>query len=250
MKLSFSQFRNKDYVFLLVQFINILKAFLSEQLDVLGLSAYLTQAQDRLPGVDLALDKNTKNPHTNLVDERDELRDRAIDSMKYYLLHCINEPEANVVAAAQRIINVLKTFGWSMQDESNAEQTKRERSFIAEIESNSALLEDITTIKSTAIFDRVKSTQSDFEEARRLFLDAKTSVKAINPSQEKEWIKNLFNKVIVNLNFHRMNETSPEVIDIYNQLSTVIENLESERKARNTRAKSEAQPSGSNGSPE
>ncbi|MCT4646174.1 MAG: DUF6261 family protein [Carboxylicivirga sp.] len=250
MKLSFSQFRNKDYVFLLVQFINILRAFLSEQLDALGLSVYLKQAQDRLPDVNLALDKNTKNPYTDLVDERDELRDRAIDSLKYYLLHCINQPDANVVNAAQRIIDVLKTFGWSMQDESNAEQTKRERSFIAEIESNSTLMEDIAAVQATALFDRVKTTQVDFEEARRLSLEAKTSGKAINPMAEKEWVKSLFAKVIVNLNFHHMNETSPEVSNIYNQLSTVIEKIESERKARNTRAKSEAQESGSNGSPE
>ena len=250
MKISFSQFRNQNYVFLIVELINILKAIATEKLEVLGLHTYLASAQERLPNINLALDKNMKNPYTDLLDEQDELRDRAIDSLKYYLLHCINEPNAEMVAAAQRIIEILRTHGWSMQNEGYDEQSKQERSFIVEIEQRNNLMDDVTTIKALDIFNRVKSSQLDFEQTRRSFLSAETNIKEISPQVEKAWIRDFTNKVILALNFHYMNQTSPEAMTIYNQFKTVIEKIDQDKKARSTRSKTEAEQAGSNGSPE
>ncbi len=242
-KISFSRFRNSDYVVLVVKIIGILSKYGSEVLSALGLQELLTGLINRQTYISLALDKNRKNPYTDLIADCDDKRDDALDAFKYFLLYCTKQASMGIREAAEDLIDSIKTFGWSMQDEGNSEQSKQVKSFIADVENKTNLSEAIATCNCLSLFELIKSTQVNFDDAMEKFNTAETHIREIDPSVEKAWVRDTIDSMLLEVNYHKRKGTMDEVNAIANEMDTMFESIGSELKSRQTRAKSKVDAS-------
>jgi hypothetical protein len=239
--INFSRFRNSDYSLLITQLIAILSKFADEVLSALSIKRILTVLIGRQPDIDLSLDKNRKNPFTSLVETCDQKRDDALDALKYYLLYCTKQIDINIRAAAEVLITTLKTFGWSMQSENNSVQSKQVKSLIAEVENQPELGEALTTCNCAPMFELIKSTQADFDQALEKFNAADARLKTIDPSEEKAWIRETVGELIMEINYHQRKGTNAEVNTIAGEIESLVESLYTNIKARQTRAQNTAE---------
>ncbi|WP_163708710.1 DUF6261 family protein [Mangrovibacterium lignilyticum] len=239
MKISFHSYRNSDYIRLLTQILLICQVYTIEILQAISLAAYYEELLARQPQVSLALDKNNKNPYTLPVADADLNRDDALDAFKYYLLYCTKQPDQAVRAAANRVIAVVQTFGWSMQQDNYSEQTKNVRSLIAEVEASAGLQADLLSCSCSPQFELIKTTQDNFEQMLNAFNVYETKQKNIDPVAEKQWLRETITTMVDDLNYHCRRKTNAECQQISNQLETVALDIASEIKARETRAEVE-----------
>ena len=239
-KISFHHYRNSDYIRLVTELLLICKAFAIEVLQAINIAAYYQDILAREAQIGLALDKNHKNPYTKQAAAADQDRDDALDAFKYFLLYCSKQPDATIRQAAERLIIVLQTMGWSMQLESYSEQTKNVRSFIAEVDEHDDLLADIGTCAGTTLFEHIKTTQTAFEEVLSKFNKYETSQKDIDPVAEKAWLRDTINELVDDLNYHCRKQTNAECQQISEQLQTLTESIASELKSRVSRAQADS----------
>lgn len=238
-KISFYSYRNSDYVRLVVEVLLICKAFAMEVLESISIAGYYQELQARDVQLGLALDKNRKNPYTQPVADADLKRDDALDAFKYFLLYCTRQSDETIREEAGKLVAVLQTFGWSMQTESYSEQTKNARSFIMEVEKRPKLTAALETCLCVELFERVKTTQADFEVQMNAFNNYDTAQRDIDPIREKAWVRETMSKLVEDLNYHCRKQTNAECQQISDQLETVVNRIASEVKARVTRAMAE-----------
>lgn len=239
--ISFRGYRNADYVRLLTQVLLICKAYSAEVLQAIGLASYYQDLLAREPQIGLALDKNNKNPFTVPVADADQDRDDALYAFKYFLQYCSKQPDPVIRAAAERLIAVMQTIGWSMEKDNYSEESKNVRSLVAELESRASLSGDVAICSATAEFDRIKTTQARFEELLAEFNKAETQQKDVDPVAEKEWLRTTLDNLLYDLEYHCRKQTNAECVEIRNQLETVLASISIEIKARIARNEEEPQ---------
>ena len=240
-QIPFSKFRNSDFSFLVTQLIAILSKFSSEVRASLSIDSIYIALMQRKPDIDLALDKNRKNPHTNEVETRDNDRDDAILAFKHYLLYCSKQQDGAIRAAAERLIESLQTIGWSLQQSSNNEQSKQVKAFIAEVDNQVHLSNALTVCSCEPMYDRIKSTQSSFDEILEKFNAAESQIKTIDPAQEKAWIRQTINELLLEINYHARKNSSGEAQTIASEVDALVDNLNTVIRLRHTRAKNMAE---------
>jgi len=214
----------------------LLGKYNEEALTALSLNAFLTLLENRQGAIDLALDKNRKNPHTAAVEDCDEKRDDALLAFKYFIQYCAKQPDLSIRQAAELLIGALQTFGWSMQNESNSEQSKQVKSFIAEVDNQSQLSTALTTCNCNEQYELIKSTQADFDTELEKFNAAEATIKTIDPLEEKAFIRETVENMLFEIEYQMRKGTYNEVITINAEINALLEGLYATIKARYTRA--------------
>ncbi len=240
-QLLFSRFKNSDYSLMLSQFIAILSKFPDQVLTDLSLKPLLDQLKNRKSDIDLALDKNRKNPNTVFVESCDDKRDDALNAFKYYLLYCSKQPDAGIKEAAATLIPVLKAYGWSLQNENNSEQSKQVKGFIAEVDSKKTLIEALATCSCIPLFELVKSTQADFDTALERFNTSDARIKFIDPLEEKAWLRGTAEDVMLEIIYHKRKGTNDDIKTISREVDSLIDTINAQIRARQSRAKNVAE---------
>jgi hypothetical protein len=240
-QIPFSKFRNSDFSFLVTQLIAILSKFSAEVRTSLSLDGIYMALVQRKPDIDLALDKNRKNPHTNEVELSDNERDDAILAFKLYLLYCTKQQDETIKAAAEKLIDSLQTIGWSLQQSGNNEQSKQVKAFIAEVDNQAHLSNALALCSCEPMYDRIKSTQSSFDAILEKFNAAETQRKTIDPVQEKAWIRQTIDDLLLELNYHARKDSSSEAQTIALEVDALVDNINTVIRSRMTRAKNMAE---------
>lgn len=107
-------------------------------------------------------DRDSKDPYTKAVDEKDTLRDKYFNGLKNYVKSFLSSDNDDEVVAANKLIGVMIKHGWSAASLSNSNETSALTSLLSELDNNCNA--ETTLLNATLHIERIRTAQAEFEE--------------------------------------------------------------------------------------
>jgi hypothetical protein len=112
----------------------------------------------------LAVNRSQKNAFTDILKAKDKRRDDAFRSIRDVVLgyaRCLNDIKRT---AAKRLLEIFKRNNWTLYIDGYQEESAELNQLISEME-NKESQDSIKTLNINDLYDDIKSTQKDFEDA-------------------------------------------------------------------------------------
>jgi hypothetical protein len=107
---------------------------------------------------------NAKDPFASLVEEKDLARDKRLSSFKNYIKSYITSDVDAEVAAAERVLAVIRRYGWQAESFNYTQESTAIVGLLDEL--GSKFQPEITLLKASGHSSKLDLAQKAFEEAQ------------------------------------------------------------------------------------
>ena len=112
-----------------------------------------------------AFERESKNPYTVQLAEKDALRDASFTAFRNYIKACSHRKKDGYYDAASKIIVIIRKYGWRAANLGYADQTAAITGVIDDIKTNGA--NELNVLSATDWFDEMVTDQQSFEETQK-----------------------------------------------------------------------------------
>jgi hypothetical protein len=183
-----------------------------------------------------ALEKLSLVELTALMDADDDQRDSGIGNLESYALSCANRKNPIWAHAGQVVVDALKAVGWDMNYRANSAETKLVDTFLAQIESQPALKQALTTINAQEWIDEIREGQTSYKQHDQQRLTAKNSEGKVSSKLAARQLGEAIDKMVRYINFQIEYKNREDYRALSFLINTIIAEFATALKQRATRA--------------
>ena len=198
---------------------------------------FITMLEEGMDKLAAAINKSSKNEFTEELLEKDKVRDASYLCFRFFvksMQYAATEKERN---AADLIDVVLKKHGYSLYRLGYAQQTATVKLMFDDL-AQEELVNAIQTIGSEALVERLKSTQTSFEETYQKKV-ASGSQENYLVAEEKKAVANNLDTLFRNLEALHKQSPNEEMEGLGAALTEIVTETMSIAKSRQTREKNQ-----------
>jgi len=170
--LAFYSLKRDEYYTFGYKVLDVLSGFDTETLQLKPLQGRVENAVSLL---DEALVKTSTRILTLSMSESDKNRDNSFLAFRYMIVACSKRLNPAWNAAANLLIDTVKSYGWTLQNENYSTESSRLNNLIADLETKSDLKAAVALLGLNDWLVEMKQSQRDFEMAEKLRVEAKAS---------------------------------------------------------------------------
>lgn len=130
-----------------------------------GLYPFYKVAVAAYSNYSIAFERESKNPYTVQLAEKDALRDASFTAFRNYIEACSHRNKDGYYNAASKIIVIIRKYGWSAAGSGYADQTAAITGIIDDINTNGT--SELNLLSATDWFDEMVNDQQSFEETQK-----------------------------------------------------------------------------------
>jgi hypothetical protein len=135
--------------------------FEGKNLEGTGLAPFYTRAIEASAKFANAFERESKNPYTKVLYQKDSLRDEAFLSLRTYVEACSHRNIDGWPAATQKILETIRKHGWSAFHLGYKAETAALSNLVSELKNKCNA--ELTLIKASELIGELEAAQKSFE---------------------------------------------------------------------------------------
>ena len=230
-KLAISLLNAEECLALNERLLNVLQSDLRQEAVVNKVIPNLIDLSAHLSAL-LSKAGNTRNI-TDQLAEKNKARDEAFISFRDYCGVFTHVPDPKQVAAAEKLVALIRRIDWRLYAQGYTEQTASQKSLIEALEEPEHV-KAVTAIQATSWVNHMKATNEDFERVLNLKNEFMAREKGLTVVECKQKMLTYLKPLLVYLEL--MNTIDPTHYEAANaKLSEVIDYVSTVARSRRTR---------------
>ena len=191
--------------------------------------------------LDTAMMQTQGSALTDKIAEADEAQDERFLALRNYIEANSHRPDNALVDAAERLMLVIRNYGWRLYDTSYSEQTSRMGNLIGDLENDAQCTADINTLNASEWLSEMKTAYNhfvDLVEQRRAESTGKPDFNTGEARKEvKESLNDMFDFIEV---MHKVNPDGPYK-QLADEINPIIDEIMQIARSRQTRSENEGE---------
>jgi hypothetical protein len=196
------------------------------------LKAFIDACQSTYDAFVQALEGDEKNPYTLVLVEDDNLRDNMFLGFRTYVKAFIYHPDEAMAAAARKLMEVIRLYGYSAQRMGYKAETAAFNLLITDMVANYAA--EITLLGADAWFTLLQQSQDKFESTQQAAINAGSEVN-LNIAETRpplvQSVRNLLSMLSLQVTVLNNQEMNSLILELNENINTTM----STARARATR---------------
>jgi hypothetical protein len=161
-KISFRKLSHNELITLCLRLITAIEAIVAINTGIVAKA--LSFLKDWNQKFVMAVNRSQKNGYTDILKEKDKRRDDAFRAMRDVVLGNARSLDAAKRKAAKRLLEIFKRNNWTLYMDGYQDESAEINQLISELE-NPDSLAAIKTLNITDLYEDVKTSQKEFEDA-------------------------------------------------------------------------------------
>jgi len=217
----------------------IIRAIEASTLDEASKTQMLNRLTRNFDLLESAINRETKNPLTQVLEMDDEQRDRVFLGLRSFIEAHTYHWDTAVSESANALASIIRRHGWSLHNEGFTTQTAALNSLCAELEQEPASNHIIQT-EATQWLSKLTEMQAHYEATKQKREELDTYDKPIVTETRKAVYEDL-TAVIKYIEGNMLLSASPEMETLTVTLNQIIGQITTSAKARYTRRHNEVE---------
>ena len=130
-----------------------------------ALSSFVSKALVAEENYSKAFERESKNPYTPKLFEKDFVRDNRFYGFRYYVESFSFHPDVQIAEASNKILDIIRKHGWTAPSLSYKAQTAAVTKIISELKSK--CWPEIDLVNAKDWFGFMETSQNDFEAVQK-----------------------------------------------------------------------------------
>jgi hypothetical protein len=236
---AFSYLRNDEIFNLSNGIKNITANYVGEGKAITPVAERHNTAHEKL---DTAMLQTQASALTDQISEADEALDERFLAFRNLIEAHSHRPDENLVNAANRLMLIIRNYGWTLYNTGYSEQTSRLENLIGDMENDGQSINDIAALNASDWLAELKTAFENFNslvQQRRAETSSKPDFNTTEARKEvKAALNDLFDFIEV---MHKVEPEGPYQ-QLAGEINPIIDEIMQIARSRRSRAENEGEP--------